>query len=1247
MQKGLGGFGALLVLGLGLGVLRNGAAPGGGAASGKPATGVQRVAEDVADRLNAGAAKCSIKPSCAEKDLFDTIASFFPEEEKGESGEALVPEFQKLINGKEIHFAIAIVPDPVHTHLSLFFDRTIDAIQQGAQQAGLIFDRATMPWDSQEHPESIDFRIRLQQEEYQRAKEDLPGLMIFRPADPEKQELNTPLFIFVVGETPTGGVNKEQFRTAIQLIHKVAKAENPLRIIGPTFSGSLYSLAQLITNELAAVPFDDIVIRSGTVSSWNTAQWFKKQKFGGRPRVEFATFQQSDRYMLRRFVEFEKRRGYEPDRMAVLSEDETAYGNLEFPTRKSSATSSPPDACASSGHLWGAAITPDEATLQQNQDCVLQLYFPRNISQLRSAYQQGLQAQAASSADSYQVRSTLPLNLQDTGSDDDTVQQYAHSQTPLSQESILLGIIAAIRQRNIKFVVLQATNPMDTVFLSGFLKKGYSEARVVAMPADLLLSRDADDVSLLHGIMALTTYPLLPAIDDEITVPDSSRLTRVGHIFPAAYSVGTYNATLSQVTCIEFPSEPGCSSPSTALPVARYAEYGWPSLSTLPASTNPLQPVVWLMALGRDGFWPVAVLEDGSYKIGTISSSAPPVTPVAPQPRQFKPPWPMFWKLLFGFVLMLAASFWMLLWKGSLLARSTAMTLLAPVSDTCRSFLIAVVAWILLAAMLLLLWPCAAWITLGNLSRWWALLAIPPLFHCIVCAKELNRRASRRGRRVFLRVAAVMFICFTLLSVLPGHSQNPFLYRYIHLTSGVSPLLPLLCLLAAGLWWAWFSLSGLSLLDRRRPRLPRDVDLPRAIPPGHTAAAITGANWPAEAWAEKLIAAARPCALSRRVYAPTLALLALALFGLDYGHPLLSLETRHFEWAYAAALAVVTLVAFGTLFRILVIWLESRRILTVLDHFPLRRAFAELNFTWEPFWRMGGARWQDLYRMVFRQLETLEHLRRELEDAGCTQEEEELVACIKATAAAQDTMRRGFAQASRVEACEAKTGSSPLMPIEQNSSPSTTSPAQSLPPLNEPQFSDFCVTSYEDLQMKIAKTCAAALKYLQPTWWEDEGLILSEVASGEDSKKDKDKDSPDLSLSTRLAERFVALVYLNFILSVILRMRTLTITVAGLYICLLLSVNSYPFEPRIALRSVAILMLIVVVGMVGYVSAQVHRDSILSLVTQTKPGELGIEFWLRMGAFVALPLFSLLVSQFPSLNNAVFSWLEPAVNALK
>jgi len=67
----------------------------------------------------------------------------------------------------EIKFVIATVPDPIHTHLSLFFDRTIDAIEQGAEQEGYMFARAYMPWDNREHPESTEFEERLKQAEHE------------------------------------------------------------------------------------------------------------------------------------------------------------------------------------------------------------------------------------------------------------------------------------------------------------------------------------------------------------------------------------------------------------------------------------------------------------------------------------------------------------------------------------------------------------------------------------------------------------------------------------------------------------------------------------------------------------------------------------------------------------------------------------------------------------------------------------------------------------------------------------------------------------------------------------------------------------------------------------------------------------------------------------------------------------------------------------------------------------------------
>jgi len=74
-----------------------------------------------------------------------------------------------------MRFVLATVPDPAHTHLGLFFDRQIEAIEQAAQKDGYNFARAYMPWDSRDHPESSDLKIRLLHEEYMRNREKVPA----------------------------------------------------------------------------------------------------------------------------------------------------------------------------------------------------------------------------------------------------------------------------------------------------------------------------------------------------------------------------------------------------------------------------------------------------------------------------------------------------------------------------------------------------------------------------------------------------------------------------------------------------------------------------------------------------------------------------------------------------------------------------------------------------------------------------------------------------------------------------------------------------------------------------------------------------------------------------------------------------------------------------------------------------------------------------------------------------------------
>src|SRR5215475_6877543 len=77
-------------------------------------------------------------------------------------------------------FLIAILPDPVHTHLALYFDRSIEALQQAAQRCGYVFDSAILPWDRTPLTDNSDPDKRRVALEERKLTENKPGLLIFR-----------------------------------------------------------------------------------------------------------------------------------------------------------------------------------------------------------------------------------------------------------------------------------------------------------------------------------------------------------------------------------------------------------------------------------------------------------------------------------------------------------------------------------------------------------------------------------------------------------------------------------------------------------------------------------------------------------------------------------------------------------------------------------------------------------------------------------------------------------------------------------------------------------------------------------------------------------------------------------------------------------------------------------------------------------------------------------------------------------
>jgi hypothetical protein len=176
-------------------------------------------------------------------------------------------------------------------------------------------------------------------------------------------------------------------------------------------------------------------------------------------------------------------------------------------------------------------------------------------------------------------------------------------------------------------------------------------------------------------------------------------------------------------------------------------------------------------------------------------------------------------------------------------------------------------------------------------------------------------------------------------------------------------------------------------------------------------------------------------------------------------------------------------------------------------------------------------------------------------------------------------------------------------------------------------------------------TCAAALKYLSSYWDSERTADLFEASNGDSASKQPIQ--PKEPLLIQLLEQFVCLFYVNFILSILLRMRTLALSAGGLFVFILLSFGSYPFEPKRSFHALMILLFLFFIGTIGTVLAQMHRNATLSRITNTVPGELGLDFWIRLISFIAVPLLSLLASQFPDTTNALFSWLQPALQAIK
>jgi hypothetical protein len=452
-------------------------------------------------------------------------------------------------------------------------------------------------------------------------------------------------------------------------------------------------------------------------------------------------------------------------------------------------------------------------------------------------------------------------------------------------------------------------------------------------------------------------------------------------------------------------------------------------------------------------------------------------------------------------------------------------------------------------------------------------------------------------------------------------SSRAFAYwRSMHLTSGVSPIVPFLSMTMGLYVWFWYALHGLALFGPDRPCLPPISTLGIKIPGWKDKLQL--AMFSQEEAAKPAERIAVPLAWDNvKLMVALFAGFALLVAGLAHEVPVRSLGAKKYALIYCFWLDFYFSLILVEAWQIWRTWSSTRQLLVFLDRLAMRRTLGALHgFSWGSVWKMSGNVLDVRYKLLSRQLECLNHLHRSLS----------LFTPPKSTAEQAAFAGVGVCRTS----VEASQGAGVRCADWYSKH------------YNDPKAAD--LQGFEIFQKQVAETTGVVLTELLIPASRVEKRSLIQVDP--DDKCDDDRrlgPAPSQNELIRNAEELVCLTYLGYAQNLLGRIRTIVLGGMYLFVAATIAVSSYPFDPR-PLLSGALLSLFVAFGaVVVFVYADMHRDATLSHVTNTNPGELGSEFWFKVVGYGAAPVLGLITQIFPEWSGFLFSWLQPGLSSLK
>lgn len=1253
---------------------------------------------------------------------------------------------------------VATVPDPIHSHLALDFDRAIDAILLAAADNHYVSSNYWIPWRSQISTaatgESTAGASRPTPEDY--ARERQPGLIVLR-YNPDAKEASSSgfefnnyhrvIYLFLVAETPSLGVNGHQLQNAFAYERFLKKnyaaclsirawspfpapaeaaksssvslgpircpdSNDVLSVIGPSYSGSASSLHAGIASALSAMGDSSRASIAGTtgteVAANELAPKDKRDKYAYRSFGEDVGFEEEN------FLDFVKQ-GYNLTRVAVLSEAGTVFGGY-----------------SGQEHAAGDKDKADDKDKEQGEGPVLNISFPRELSLLRNAEPN----QSAAPEGSTAPTPYLNLSLKDNSADD-TVPRFSTNQSPLSIESQLIAIAHQLQRARSQFIIISASNVLDDIFLAQFLHRACPDARLVILSGgDLLFERDADNASYI-GSISITPY-LLSSLD----FGSRRQWLHAGFRSEEVYNAASYTFWNSD-------------SPEPPL-LAGYRNYPVADSSDREEAAHDFMPVqfqqipLWATVIGADGYYPLAILNWCSSRQpeilptffmhnGEVPTAAgckeEETSSVGGNPPKLQNVWKyvpeaisqnsgisptLLWTIFATFILiacvlhcaaLLIADLWSPFTRDLAIDHNDLPHRRAVYLNIGTTVLVAM-AFVTTYPLLVV----AHFYSVGRAIHFfaYAVIVIACITTALTFAKTIRYSFSRMsGKLNFFNILALgaligitcswIYICDSGNSaalVKPTYVGLFFCYRCLRPLSGVCPLIPILLLLGAWYLWAIYQTARLRFSEIHRPRLPRLLKK-GAADPGVLSApyqadqspyplfipdeALEGCGRITESclydnimtllitgqildrfgakleddrrrFISRAGGAARRyldtfllcvylllftlCVLGIRIHSVERFLFASILWKF---FPTSKLFPTPYEFLIMALFFPLIMVALSGWLRVIMIWGSlSRGLLEPLERLPLRFAFSRFKGgSWMSMLRQKGLhiRWRDMARST-------ESIRQLVHHPKLDDDQElhvQLLEVYESINARIHILMESIRKTGKTET------------IARSESESVEAAIQRSDDYGRPWPSDLWdlpedaadLSSIYHVEQGYAEFCRVLIDGLLEHEW-DTARIGHVEESSLSKKEDKEKEpTAEDPTFVQLAEELLVVRYVALIRAVLINIRYLMLIVSTAFVLALIAWNSYPFQPHAFIDwCFTILLAILTLGFV-WVFAQMHRNAILSRITDTTANELGWEFYLRIISFGAVPILTWLAYQFPAIGGSIYRIVQPGLEVVK